>query len=357
MIKLFNVLKCVQKLGVIPHFSSIRRTQCDLATKCEKKIKVMFFGTDEFALQSLVSLHQEYLGGGCVRELEVTCLAMKTLVPVVAKYAHENSIKVHPWPPDIGMIENDRFDLGVVASFGKLIPANLISCFPLGMINVHGSLLPRWRGAAPVIHALAHGDKTTGVTIMRVRPRRFDVGEILATREVEIDEEVRRPELTALLARVGAELLREVLRDFDTFNELARQQGTEGISLAPLVRKEIAIIDWELMTNIEVYNLWRAVGDFVKLRTKYSETGLPVRIGTVLHPSLLEGADLSTHHTPGVVRYLKRSKKKKFVCVKCREGWVPISDIFYHNKKVMSPTDFYNGLLSKPGNHKLVRDD
>merc|ERR1711892_723774 len=227
-------------------------------TKCQTKLNIMFFGTDEFALQSLTSLHHEYLVGGCVKALEVTCLPMKTLVPAVVKYAKENDLKLHEWPPDV---EGGKLDLGVVASFGKLIPAKVISSFPLGMVNVHGSLLPKWRGAAPVIHALAHGDKTTGVTIMRVRPKRFDVGEVLALKEVEIGENVRRPELTAQLARVGAELLADVLKEFETFNRLARQQGDEVVSKAPLVGKEVAFIDWEVMTNFEVYNLWRAVGD------------------------------------------------------------------------------------------------
>jgi len=312
----------------------------------------MFFGTDEFALQSLASLHQEYLCGGCVKELEVTCLPMKSLVPAVAKYAKENDLKLHSWPPDI---PEKKFDLGVVASFGKLIPEKVISCFPLGMVNVHGSLLPRWRGAAPVIHALAHGDQTTGVTIMRVRPKRFDVGEVFASREVEIGETVCRIELTEHLAKVGAELLTEVLMDFDNANNLCWTQGDDGVSYAPIVAKDFACIDWEILSNFQVYNLWRAVGDLMKLRTKYSETGVGVRIGTVLHPSVLDGGQLGEVEVPGTLRYLKRGKKQKYVCVKCREGWVAISDIFYHNKKVMSPTEFYNGFLSKPGNHSLVK--
>lgn len=270
MTKILQLLKCPQKLGVIPRFPSRQPSQCNIATKCQKKLKIMFFGTDEFALQSLTTLHHEFLGGGCVKGLEVTCLAMKTLVPAVTKYAQENDLKLHTWPPDIALIDEERFDLGVVASFGQLIPAKVISSFPLGMINVHGSLLPRWRGAAPVIHALANGDKTTGVTIMRVRPKRFDVGEVFAMREVEIGDTTRRPELTAQLARVGAELLLEVVRDFETSVKLSRPQGEDGVSHAPLVRKEAALVDWEILSNFEVYNLWRAVGDLLKLRDRKS---------------------------------------------------------------------------------------
>jgi len=352
MAKIFNFLKSSQKLGVIPHFSARQQYNSQAAVKCQKQLKIMFFGTDDFALHSLASLHKEYLAGGCVKALEVTCLPMKTLTPAVVKYAKKNDLKLHVWPPDLS---EEKFDLGVVASFGKLIPEKVISSFPLGMVNVHGSLLPRWRGAAPVIHALANGDHTTGVTIMRVRPRKFDVGEVFVKREVEIGETVGRIELTEQLARIGAELLTEVLRDFENASKLSIVQDSEGVTHAPLVTKEFANIDWENLSNIEVYNLWRAVGDFLKLRTRYSDTGVCIRIGTVLHPSLLAGADLGDDE-PGTVRYLRRGNKQKYVCVKCREGWVAIRDIYHHNKKVMSPTDFYNGFLSKPGRHKLVRD-
>ena len=91
-------------------------------------------------------------------------------------------------------------------------------------------------------------------------------------------------------------------------------------------------------------------------RTIYQETGLVVRIETVISPRLLEGANLDDSAPPGSIVFIRRSKKSKFVCVKCCEGWVAISDIYYHNKKVMKPIDFYNGLLSRPGAHKFIND-
>ena len=317
----------------------------------------MFFGTDDFAVQSLARLHQECEEGGeggCVSGLELTCLPMRTLVTAVAKFGWANNLKIHTWPPDIELIKQQHFDLGVVASFGKLVPRNIIQSFPLGMINVHGSLLPKYRGAAPVIHAIKNGDKKTGITIMRVRPHKFDVGEILASREVEIPEDLRRPELTSIMAHVGGDLLVEVLRNFTEVSRAARLQDNTMMSLAPLVDKSIARVSWADMTEVEVYNLWRAVGDLMKLTTSYASTGHLVRIATVLPPRVLAGARLPSDCPPGRIEFIRRGKKEKFVCVKCRTGWVAVSDIFYHNKKVMSPTDFYNGLLSKPGDHKFI---
>lgn len=92
------------------------------------------------------------------------------------------------------------------------------------MINVHASLLPRWRGAAPIIHALRSGDTVTGVTVMRVRPHHFDVGEVLAQRSVPIGPHVLMPELHTRLAQVGAEQLVQTMRTLEQSLREARTQ-------------------------------------------------------------------------------------------------------------------------------------
>ena len=145
-----------------------------------------------------------------------------------------------------------------------------------------------------------------------------------------------------------------MIRDFDRYNQESVKQDDTEMTLAPMIDKSIAVLDWTKMTNMDVYNLWRAVGDLTRLNTQYMETGLSVRIATVLHPRCLTGADLDNCAEPGTVVFIRRSKRDKYVCVKCRKGWVAISDIYYHNKKVMRPIDFYNGLLSRPGVHKFI---
>jgi len=96
----------------------------------------MFFGTDDFAVKSLARLHNELSSGeGCLRGLAVTVLPMKSLTPAVTEYARQHGLDLYYWPPDPGLIGRENFDLGVVASFGRLLPASLISAFPLGMIN------------------------------------------------------------------------------------------------------------------------------------------------------------------------------------------------------------------------------
>ena len=371
MIAILKISSNVPRQGIIPrlpaigaqlvtgpwkafHHSAVNGQNHAAPETSKQKLRIMFFGTDQFAVESLSKIHEELRSSsGCVSRLEVTCLNMKSLVPAVTRFAGEHNLNVHIWPPDAEHIKRN-FDLGVVASFGKLIPSRIIESFPKGMINVHGSLLPRWRGAAPVIHAIRNGDKKTGVTIMKVKPHKFDVGEMLAKAETEIQEDITRPELTLRLGKMGAELLVEVLKDFDKTNREAIKQDESVMTLAPLVDKNIAVINWTSMTNHQVYNLWRAVGDLTKLRTVYLETGHPVMIATVLSPRELEGADLDPGAEPGSLTFIRRGKTRRFVCVKCSEGWVAISDIYYHNKKVMRPIDFYNGWLSKTGSHKFI---
>jgi methionyl-tRNA formyltransferase len=215
------------------------------------KWRVLFFGTDEFALETLKLLHAELLrrdekngGGSCVAELEVVCPQMRTLVPAVARYAATERLRLHTWPLAPEVLPADKFDVGVVASFGHLIPGRVIGAFPRGILNVHGSLLPRWRGAAPIIHALREGAAETGLTVMKIRPGRFDVGDIVATETVAVGGDERRPELTRRMAEVGARLLVAVLRDLERYEAESRPQPLQGISHAPAVDKSLAFIDF-----------------------------------------------------------------------------------------------------------------
>ena len=110
-----------------------------------------------------------------------------TIGKKVVKYCDKHQIVHHDWPPCTTLCQ--EFDVGIVSSFGHLIPSNIIDSFSGGTYNVHGSLLPKYRGAAPIIHALLNGDSSTGVTIMEVRPEKFDIGDIIAKEEFKIMED------------------------------------------------------------------------------------------------------------------------------------------------------------------------
>jgi methionyl-tRNA formyltransferase len=141
----------------------------------------------------------------------------KATVNPVRDYAASENLRLHKWTPNFAPPEN--FNLGLVVSFGHLLPRKLIESFGLGMLNIHASLLPNLRGASPIIHAIKHGHKETGVSLMKIKADKFDIGEILAQRSVEIGERVRMPELHDQLAEIGASLLVDCLYDLPRLYE------------------------------------------------------------------------------------------------------------------------------------------
>ena len=134
-------------------------------------------------------------------------------------------------------------DLMVVVAYGQIIPADLLTIPSRGVVNVHASLLPRHRGAAPIAGAILAGDRETGVTIMRM-DEHLDHGPILSARRSEIGLREDAPGLTARLARVGAELLVETVARLDDI-EPAEQDHAKA-TVAPRLRREDGELDWEM---------------------------------------------------------------------------------------------------------------
>jgi methionyl-tRNA formyltransferase len=161
-------------------------------------------------------------------------------------------------------------DVVVIIAYGQIIPQRLIDIPRLGWINLHGSLLPKYRGAAPINWAIANGETRTGITTMQVDAG-LDTGPILLTHEVEITSHETAPQLYARLAEAGALLMVETLRRLDR-NEITSQpqQGPQA-SLAPLLKKEDGRIDWNLAA-LKIYNRIRGLqpwpGAFTTFRGK-----------------------------------------------------------------------------------------
>lgn len=135
-------------------------------------------------------------------------------------------------------------DLGLVFAFGQLLPEQLLSIPRLGFINIHPSLLPRYRGAAPIQWALINGDQTTGVTILQVTPR-LDDGDILLQREVGIAPDENAVELGERLARLGGRLAIEALDLLESGQDAWTPQDEQQVIWAPALKKEDGRIDWE----------------------------------------------------------------------------------------------------------------
>ncbi|KAL0276443.1 UNVERIFIED_CONTAM: hypothetical protein PYX00_004018 [Menopon gallinae] len=298
-----------------------------------KSWKILFFGSDQFALTSLKALFKEKM---TIQKLDVVVLSDKN---DVYKYAKSKSLKIHFWPPTL----TDCYDLGVVVSFGKLIPKNIIDYFPLGIINVHASLLPQYRGAMPIFYSIKNGDSVTGVTIMKIKPFKFDIGDIVLQESCSIGSDEFLPSLRNKLANLGAKCLIQTIENLPNSLEKCVPQSSNGASSAPKVDKTISQIHWDKMTAAEVYNLYRGLFGMYNLKTTWCSKAV------IIHCMSLDISWKSTltdnlcHLTPGTLEYCK---KYKVLRVHCIDKPLYICSL-QMGDKILTDSQFYNGYLSR----------
>nr|XP_015198779.1 PREDICTED: methionyl-tRNA formyltransferase, mitochondrial isoform X2 [Lepisosteus oculatus] len=298
--------------------------------------RIVFFGTDDFALESLKILtesrqkHSERL----IDTLEVVTLPKE--LPV-RRFASQNDLPIHDWP-DMNLRE--QFDVGVVVSFGCLLRKNLIEQFPYGILNVHPSLLPRWRGPAPVFHTILNGDTVTGVTIMQIRPKRFDVGPVLSQELYPVPPNCTAEQLGASLATLGAQMLICTLKNLPERIANRREQSKDGATLAPKISTAMSWINWEEQTCDQINCLFRAISFRIPLRTLWMGETIKLLdfVGKFKTPvSEMEGAQAPA---PGSIQFKKETNT---LLVRCKDGWVGFKAVKL--KKRLSAADFYNGYL------------
>ncbi|NXF97170.1 FMT protein, partial [Eubucco bourcierii] len=257
----------------------------------------------------------------------------------VRSCAQELQLPIHEWP-HTG--PPGQFDLGVVASFGRLLSEELILQFPYGVLNVHPSCLPRWRGPAPIVHTVLHGDKVTGVTIMEIRPKRFDVGPIIKQEEFAVPPCCTAKELEVMLAKMGANLLISVLKNLPESLQNKREQPKEGVTFAPKISIAKSCIKWEEQTAAQIIQLHRAIGSMFPLQTLWK--GTTVKLLDLVEVDNIPGFSDQVLNdfgaAPGSLLYHKASQ---MLIARCRVGWVGIKGVVL--KKQLTAVDFYNGYM------------
>ncbi|KAM7014943.1 methionyl-tRNA formyltransferase, mitochondrial [Tautogolabrus adspersus] len=309
------------------------RQLCRLLSSSGPPWRLLFFGSDHFAVESLKLLTASRSSSdGLLESLEVVTLSGN--VPV-KRFALENQLPTHSWPPDN---VDGRFDIGVVVSFGCLLPERLINKFPYGILNVHPSLLPRWRGPAPVFHTILHGDTVTGVTIMQIRPDRFDVGPILNQEVKQVPENCTADELGSALATKGAQLLIDTLVTLPERMVNKKEQGQTGATFAPKINTSMSWMVWEEQTCDQISRLYRAIGSRTHLRTIWM--GRTVKLLHFVGKCHISLSDQRRKPVPGSVSYQRESNT---LAVCCKDGWVGFKEVLL--KKRLTAADFYNGYL------------
>lgn len=215
-------------------------------------LRIVFFGTPQFAvptLQTLLASRHQVCGvvtqpdrprgrGQQVSDSPVKALAVQHGLPLLQPERLKD-------PAVAAALREWRPDLGVVAAYGRLLPEEILVLPRLGMINVHASLLPKYRGAAPVQRAVIDGERETGVTIMRIE-KMLDAGAMLAKAVLPIGPDATSDVVERDLARMGAGLLLEVVEQMAAGTEQQELQDFMMCSYAPRLTKDEGLIDWSL---------------------------------------------------------------------------------------------------------------
>jgi len=208
----------------------------------------------KFPVQLIATQPDKPIGrGNKIEPALIKILANNLSIPVIQpekinEELFRNSIKSHP------------IDLIIVAAYGKILPKWLLEYPKYGCLNVHASLLPRWRGASPIQAAIMNGDQQTGVTIIKMNEG-IDTGPILSARTVNIDPDDTGKSLSIKIAQTGSELIIDTLPDYIAGKLLPQPQSDSGATYAGLIRKEDGLLDFNqsaetLEKKIRAFNPW-----------------------------------------------------------------------------------------------------
>ncbi len=194
--------------------------------------------------------------GGTLTPPPVKALALELGLPLMQPEklrAPEALAQLEAWSPDVI----------IVAAFGQILRQNVLDLPRFGCVNVHGSLLPRWRGAAPIQAAILAGDAETGITIMKMDPG-IDTGDMIAKRAIPIAPDDTGGTLFAKMSQLGADLLMEVLPRYLGGQLVPQPQPADGATYAPMLKKEDGLLDFarpavELARRVRAFNPWPSV--------------------------------------------------------------------------------------------------
>ena len=213
-------------------------------------MRILFMGTPEFAVASLRRLVEDghELCGVLTQPDKPKNRGHKLLPTPVKEYAMTKNLAVYQPislrnEESLALVRSLEPELIVVAAYGKLLPEEVLSVPPRGAINVHSSLLPKYRGAAPINWAVLNGETETGVSIMYMA-KELDAGDVILQKSTAIGEREDAQALTARLAELGAEALSETLRALEAGTASRTPQDHENYTYAPMLGKELSPVDW-----------------------------------------------------------------------------------------------------------------
>jgi methionyl-tRNA formyltransferase len=306
-------------------------------------MRLIFMGTPEFAVPSLAQLLSDghEIVAVFTQPDKPAGRGKHLHAPPVKLFALEHRLAVHQ-PAKIKTSEAVREtftslapDVCVVAAYGKILPEWMLKIPRLGCINVHASLLPKYRGAAPINWAIAHGERETGVTIMQMDVG-LDTGAMFAKRATEIGEAETAGELTVRLATIGAGLLSETLPRIASGELSAEPQNETEATYAPIIKREDGLIDWHLSAR-EIANRVRAFQPWPATYTIFRGARL-----MLWRAKVVDGDSLprDTHQQTATVVAID---KIGFTIACAGATFLHVEEVQSEGKRRISARDFLNG--------------
>jgi len=293
-----------------------------------KKIKIVFMGTPAISVPILETLYKSPY-------FEIAVVISSPLPSPIKQFAQKNNLKISQ-PEKIIQIKNElkklKADIAVVTAYGQIIPAEVLALFEFGIVNVHFSLLPKWRGASPIQYSLMAGDKITGTSLM-VMDKKMDTGPILAQKEIKIEPDNDFSTLAQKLTKISTEILEKTILDYISGKIKPVPQDNSKATYTKLFKKEDGLLDFkkpasELENQIKAFSVWPKSYTFwnnkrIIIKKAYStetEPKPPAAAGTVF-----------------------LDKKSKKLAILTGKGSLIVDKIQLEGKKELNSKEFLNG--------------
>ena len=304
-------------------------------------MKIIFMGTPDFAAESLKAIYEagHEILSVVTNPDRPKGRGMKLIATPVKQYAQEKEIKIYQPQKVKGNtefieeIKNQKPDVICVVAYGKILPTEILEIPKYGCINVHASLLPKYRGAAPIQWAVLNGDKTTGVTTMYMDTG-MDTGDMILKEEVQIGEYETTGELWERLSKIGAKLLVKTLKEIEVGTVKREKQGTD-YTMAPMLEKSMAQIDWENQTAEQIKNLVRGLNPIMGAYTYVNDK--KIKFWKVELKPITE--EIAKKENGTVIL----SDCKKGLEFKAKDGIIKVIEIQGENGKRMKAEDYLRG--------------
>ncbi|MBL7543199.1 MAG: methionyl-tRNA formyltransferase [Bdellovibrionaceae bacterium] len=302
-----------------------------------KKLKVCFLGTPQFAAVSLKYLlsDPDYEVVGVVtqpdrpagRKLQMTASDVKVLarehgLPVLTP---ENLRKE---PEVLQQVKSWSAQIAVVVAFGQILNDEFLGSFEYGAVNIHGSLLPKWRGAAPIQRSLQNGDRETGVALQKI-VKQLDAGDVIGVRRIQVQDDWNANFMYAKLAEMGTELLKFDLKDFVYGALIPVKQDESAVTVAKKIDKSEAEINWNLSSEA-IHNQVRAFSMGPGSFTWFNEKKIKIHKTCVKNKS-----DVDPTRNGFVV-----GMEKETFFVQCGQGLLEVLEVQPESRNRMSSADF-----------------